>query len=84
MKILCQRDVNEPLSSVGEKQIRTTVEIFLLRKDARTRQRYSVGVGREGLPSLGTGLLCPLTARKIKNLLVQVQGEGRNKNKKAY
>lgn len=38
------------------------VEIFLLRKVARTRQRNSLGVDNGGLPFLGTGLLCPLTA----------------------
>jgi len=59
------------MSSVNKKQIHTTVEIFLLRKDARTKQRYSVGVGRGGLPFLGTGLLCPLTAREIKNTVLK-------------
>lgn len=45
------------------------MEIFLERKDARTRHKYSVGVGKGGLPSLGTGLLYPLTKRqKIFNI----------------
>jgi len=42
------------------------VEIFLERKDARTKQRYSVGVGKGGLPFLGIGLLYPLTKKNRK------------------
>ena len=41
----------------------TTVEIFFDFKEARTRQRYSEGTGKGGLPFRGTGLLCPLTAK---------------------
>lgn len=36
------------------------VEIFLDLSVALTKQRYSLGVGNGGLPSRGTGLLCPL------------------------
>lgn len=66
----------------NEKQTHTTVEIFLLRKDARTRQRYSVGVGKEDLPFLGTGLLCPLTAIEIK--MISKRGKNCIEIKKIY
>lgn len=49
-----------------DKRIHTTVEIFFERRVARTRQRYSVGVDKGGLPFLGTGLLCPLTIKNRK------------------
>lgn len=51
------------------------MEIFLERKDARIRQKYSVGVGKEGLPFLGTGLLYPLTKRNRK-CLIQIRKRG--------
>lgn len=43
----------------------TTVDIFLDLKVALTKQRNSLGVGKGGLPFLGTGLLCPLTKQTI-------------------
>ena len=57
------------LSTVDERH--TIVVIFLLRSDARTKQRYSVGVGKGGLPFLGTGLLCPLTETKSSLMKIQ-------------
>jgi len=62
---MSQRDASRNVDRRPQK-IRTTVEIFLLRSDARTRQRYSVGVDKGGLPFLGTGLLCPLTETKVR------------------
>lgn len=41
------------------------VLIFLDLNVALTKQRNSLGVGNGGLPSLGTGLLCPLTKTAI-------------------
>lgn len=41
------------------------MEIFFDLNVALTKQRNSLGVGKGGLPSLGTGLLCPLTEGKI-------------------
>lgn len=69
----CLRVVRTVIRLLSERRkIRTTVEIFLLRSDARTRQRYSVGVGRDGLFFLGTGLLCPLT--ETRSVSIQMRG----------
>lgn len=46
-----------------EKRILTVVLIFLERSEALTKHMYSVGFGNGGLPSLGTGLFCPLTEK---------------------
>lgn len=41
------------------------MEIFFDLNVALTKQRNSLGVGKGGLPSLGTGLLCPLTEDQL-------------------